>query len=300
MPLHRLTTITLGVPDLEAAREFYRDFGLREVTPGRFASAAGGEQLCLESSERRCLLQLGLGVDTHAELEEIASRLDELDAEARLEDAEFHAVDPGTETAIVVEVAERVAPRPRERRATNAPGRIERIGARSDAVLSMEPICPSKLGHVVLASPDPERSIEFFRDGLGFQVSDESGGAAFMRCSSDHHNLLVQPGPCAYLHHFAWEMADVDEIGLAAARLVADHPERSLWGPGRHGVGSNWFWYVRDPAGNYIEYYADMDVVEDAEAWKPHDWSDRLERALAVWSPPVPPEFFMPPDVSGA
>jgi catechol 2,3-dioxygenase-like lactoylglutathione lyase family enzyme len=297
VPLHRLTTITLGVPDVEAARAFYRDFGLREVAPGRFASAAGGEQLRLESSERRCLLELGLAVDAHAELDPIAERLDELGAQARLEEAELHAVDPGTETAIVVQVTDRVAPRPLERLATNAPGRSERVGARSGAVLNTEPICPSKLGHVVLASPDPERSIAFFRDGLGFEVSDESAGAVFMRCSSDHHNLLVQPGPFFYLHHIAWEMADLDQIGLAARCLLENHPESSVWGPGRHGIGSNYFWYVRDPAGNFLEYYADMDVIEDADAWKPYDWSDRMEQALAVWGPPAPPEFFTPPDM---
>ena len=32
--------------------------------------------------------------------------------------------------------------------------------------------------------------------GIGFQVSDEVRGvAAFIRCSTDHHNLLIQPSP---------------------------------------------------------------------------------------------------------
>ena len=30
MPLHRLTSVTIGVPDVDAARVFYRDFGLTE------------------------------------------------------------------------------------------------------------------------------------------------------------------------------------------------------------------------------------------------------------------------------
>jgi hypothetical protein len=29
------------------------------------------------------------------------------------------------------------------------------------------------------------------------------------------------------------------------------HPERHVWGLGRHYVGSNFFWYLRDPAGNF-------------------------------------------------
>ena len=297
MPLHRLTAIALGVPDLDPTRAFYRSFGLMEFAPGRFASTAGGEQLRLEQREERGLVELGLGVDSATELEAIANRLMGLGAAAKLVDGDLQAVDPGTGAVVVIGVADRLAPRSQERIATNAPGRKDRVGERSSAVLSTEPPRPSKLGHVVLASPDPERSLSFFRDGLGFEVSDESAGAVFMRCSTDHHNLLVQPGPCAYVHHVAWEMDDIDAIGLAARRLLASHPESSLWGPGRHGIGSNYFWYVRDPAGNFVEYYADMDVIEDSDAWKAYDWSDRIEQALAVWGPPAPPEFFAPSDI---
>jgi len=41
----------------------------------------------------------------------------------------------------------------------------------------------------------------FFTDGLGFKVSDRiSGVGAFMRCSTDHHNLLVLAAPVSFLH----------------------------------------------------------------------------------------------------
>jgi len=43
MPLHRLTTITLGVPDVDAAVEFYEDFGLETTGDKRLSSADGGE-----------------------------------------------------------------------------------------------------------------------------------------------------------------------------------------------------------------------------------------------------------------
>jgi catechol 2,3-dioxygenase-like lactoylglutathione lyase family enzyme len=33
MALHRLASITLGVPDVGASAAFYRDFGLTEVGP---------------------------------------------------------------------------------------------------------------------------------------------------------------------------------------------------------------------------------------------------------------------------
>ncbi len=52
---------------------------------------------------------------------------------------------------------------------------------------------------------------------------------------------------------------DVDEVGRGAVAMLPDHPERHIWGMGRHHAGSNFFWYLKDPAGNFSEYYSDMD-----------------------------------------
>jgi hypothetical protein len=42
-----------------------------------------------------------------------------------------------------------------------------------------------------------------------------------MRCSTDHHNVLVQQVPLAFLHRTSWQVNDVDEIGRGAtARLL--------------------------------------------------------------------------------
>ena len=45
MPIHRISSITIGVPDVDKTAEFYRDFGMTETAPGQFATADGGEQL---------------------------------------------------------------------------------------------------------------------------------------------------------------------------------------------------------------------------------------------------------------
>ena len=50
--------------------------------------------------------------------------------------------------------------------------------------------------------------------------------------------------------------------------LEAD-PDRHSWGLGRHFIGSNFFWYLRDPAGNFSEYYSDMDCIVDDALWQP-------------------------------
>jgi catechol 2,3-dioxygenase-like lactoylglutathione lyase family enzyme len=178
----------------------------------------------------------------------------------------------------------------------NAPGRTERVGARADAVLRAAPVRPRRLSHVVLGSPDADATHAFFTEGLGFKVSDRIPGVgAFLRCSTDHHNVLVQGAPVTFLHHTSWMVDDVDEVGRGGARMVAADPDRHVWGLGRHHIGSNFFWYLRDPAGNFAEYGSDLDVIVDDELWKAEDIADL--RALVSWGPRVPPSFITPDDL---
>jgi catechol-2,3-dioxygenase len=178
----------------------------------------------------------------------------------------------------------------------NAPGRTQRPDARAPGVLREGPVRPRRLGHVVVGSTDQEASLRFFTQGLGFKVSDLVPGAAFMRCSTDHHNVLVHQAPVPFLHHSAWQVDDVDEVGRGATRMLEGHPERHTWGLGRHFLGSNFFWYLKDPAGNFSEYYADMDCIVEDQLWKPGYWQDAL--AMYSWGPPPPPSFIRPEDLA--
>ena len=58
----------------------------------------------------------------------------------------------------------------------------------------------------------------------------------------------------------------------------------SVWGLGRHFLGSNLFWYFRDPAGNFAEYFADLDQIGDDDAWIARDWAP--DKSLYAWGPP--------------
>jgi catechol 2,3-dioxygenase-like lactoylglutathione lyase family enzyme len=297
MALHRLTTITVGVPDVDAASAFYRDFGLVDLGNGRFATTDGGEQLRLVPADRRGLQQLGLGADDLGDLDRIASSLAAIGVTSSRDDDGLHALDPTTSTAITVSVAPRLDVTPTPAEVFNAPGRAERTGERADAVLRENVVRPRRLSHVVLGSPDADASQRFFTDGLGFKVSDRVPGVgAFMRCSTDHHNVLVQGAPVTFLHHTSWMVDDVDEVGRGGAHMVAADPARHVWGMGRHHIGSNFFWYLRDPAGNFAEYYSDLDVVDDDDMWHPSAIADR--RALYAWGPPVPDEFLAPSDLA--
>src|SRR5689334_3811489 len=213
MPLHRLTHVVMGVPNVAEVASYYRDFGLTPTTyDHRFSTVDGGEQLTLVKTARRRLVELGVGADDADDLVRVASRLDKLGISYERTDTTVSAHDRGTEAVVRVEIAERLAQRPAPTPLYNNPGSVARTGARADGILREDRVHPRKLGHVVLGSTDHEGSQRFFIDGLGFRISDSVPDmATFMRCSSDHHNVLLQPTPVAFLHHTSWQVDDVDD-----------------------------------------------------------------------------------------
>ena len=302
MSLHGLTSITLGVPDVDAVASYYEDFGLRRLgdRPGRglvFATAEGGEQLALRPAERRRLLEIGIGADDPDDLGQVEAGLRRLGVGFERDDLGLRVRDPNSALQVSVQVSPRIAESAVKQEPTNGPGRPGRPNGRAPAVEREGRVRPRRLGHVVVGSLDQEASQRFFTEGLGFKVSDRVPGlASFMRCSTDHHNLLVQQAPVNFLHHSAWEVDDVDEVGRGATAMLENHPERHIWGLGRHHIGSNFFWYLKDPAGNFSEYYSDLDIILDDQLWKPSVVEGA--RGLYNWGPPPPPSFIHPEDLA--
>jgi hypothetical protein len=65
----------------------------------------------------------------------------------------------------------------------------------------------------------------------------------------------------------------VPDVGETAA-YYTDYAASTAFfteGPGRHDAGSNFLWYLKDPAGNFCEYYSDMDCIVDDQLWTPED-----------------------------
>jgi catechol 2,3-dioxygenase-like lactoylglutathione lyase family enzyme len=300
MALHRLRSLAIAVPAAEATRAFYRDFGLDETAEGRFETTDGGEQLEIVPARTRRLLALSVGADDADDLARAEASLARLGIDVETGKDWLRAIEPALGACVELRVEPRIAQKPVATLPANGPGRSGRIDSRSPAALPAPPGRPRRLSHVVVGSPDAAVTTRFLVEGIGFRLTEEVPAIAssFLRCSEDHHNVLVQHAPIAFLHHSAWEMDDVDAVGRAAASMLAADPSRHLWGLGRHGIGSNFFWYLRDPAGNFAEYTSDLDVIADEEAW--HVAASTPAHPLAVWGPPVPYEFIAPADVAAA
>ena len=297
MALHRLNKIVLGVPDVDAAEPFYRDFGLEPLGNGRFATVDGGEQLELRQRDRRGLIELGVGCDDPDDLDRAAFDLATAGFPAERGDGYVLVNDVGSGVDVRVSVAPRYEQTRFDVPTPNAPGADLRLGERAPGCVRTESVRPRKLGHVVLGSVDVPASERLFLDALGFRVSDRvTNVGAFMRCSTDHHNLMVTASPAKFLHHTSWQVEDLDEVGRGASALIKADPSRHSWGMGRHNVGSNFFWYVKDPAGNLTEYYSDLDIITDELAWQVGEWDAR--HSIAAWGPRPPKGFFAPDDVA--
>jgi catechol 2,3-dioxygenase-like lactoylglutathione lyase family enzyme len=297
MALHRLTTLHVGVTRFDDTREWYRQFGLEEDDPGVLSTRDGGEQLILEDAPYRGIRRIGVGVDDPDDLSRLAAALETADPGIEVDLGEtLRFRDPVDHVSYEFSVAPRYDAGPVGVPALNTPSNVARSDTPADAVLRAEPMRPSNLTHMVRGTVDPEASIEFHTKVLGFEVSDRLGDfGAFMRCGEVHHNLAVQRAPAPFLHHISFECDDVDDVGRGAARMLDLDADSHVWGLGRHAIGSNYFWYLKDPSGNFAEYSSDIDRITDQDRWRPKDWDDK--EVLYSWGPPTPVEFLIPPDI---
>ena len=297
MSLHGLLSVTIGVPNVEETAAYYAEFGLAPAEDGWLATRDGGQQLRILPAPTRRLLELRVAADDPDDLARAAAGLTRLGVPKELRETSLEATEPVTGVRVFLDVAPRT--RQDEVPATlyNGPGRLDRPDTRAPGLVRADRVQPRKLGHAVLGSTDHQATMAFFTDGLGFKISDRiKGVGAFMRCSTDHHNVLVLGAPVSFLHHTSWQVDDVDDVGRGACAMLEGRPERHVWGLGRHYAGSNFFWYLKDPAGNFSEYYSDMDCIIDDQLWTPEDLEGA--RGLFSWGPPPPPSFLHPEDLA--
>lgn len=148
-----------------------------------------------------------------------------------------------------------------------------------------------RLGHLTFLSADAAALVSFWREGLGFRLSDVATGFTWMRCDPYHHTLAVGPHPAAtILHHHAWEIQDVSALTKYCDRNAAEGRPQ-MWGPVRHGPGFNIATYMPDVSGALIEVYTDLLTIADEENYQPTDWSD-VPLAMNLWGTMPSPETF--------
>lgn len=154
----------------------------------------------------------------------------------------------------------------------------------------------TKLGHVVLAVRDLERSAVFYTQVLGFRISDVypdtmiPGGMVFMRCNADHHGVALvgaakEAARNAELHHLAFEVATLDEVVRASSHLKANGVQIDF--EGRRRAGCQVAVEFRDPDNHRLEIYWGLDQVgSGGEVRPPDEWREFFSLEEAIDNPP--------------
>ena len=138
-----------------------------------------------------------------------------------------------------------------------------------------------RIGHVHLKVADLERALGFWRDVLGFEVTQTRPGAVFLSAGGYHHHIALNtwqseggPAPprnATGLYHVAVLYPSRAALAGALKRVKAAGIE--LEGASDHGVSEAL--YLRDFDGNGVELYRDRPKEE---------WPRTADGALSMTS----------------
>ena len=294
--------VIFGAAELDEPRRFFSDWGLTRRSNSRsrvvFATGNGSAiEICRENAKHLApktaddsqFREFVLAAKSQKQVDRVGAEISRDRPVEQLPDGRLRFQDDSG-LHLSVCVSTRGDSRPAAPTGFNQPGQRNRV----DRVASFhEQAHPWQMGHIVFFVPDVNAAESFYRERLGFHLSDRyvGGAGVFLRWArrSEHHNmfLLKSPHGRACLHHLAFEVESPHEVfggGLAFSRK--GWPTQV--GPGRHPISSAYFWYFKNPLGGAVEYFCDPDFV--TESWKPRNF--RLNRFsewhLAEGIPPPP------------
>lgn len=176
---------------------------------------------------------------------------------------------------------------------TARPGRLLRVDHRPSLV--------KRIGHVVISTPEIEKSVAWARRHLGIVASDDVHMeddpntllASFNRVDAgpeyvDHHVMMFGRHASSGMNHVSFEVQDFDDLATGHDTLMQKYPDLHLWGLGRHTLGAQVFDYWMDPWGRVHEHWTDTDVLNNSHEYRKHPQSTGLH---SQWGPQAPQAF---------
>jgi catechol 2,3-dioxygenase-like lactoylglutathione lyase family enzyme len=279
MNITHLRYVAIATPEFERSKAFFTEgWGLRDsgavLDGSAFLQTQSDEpfQLALIRGAERKVVRIAFGLASRRDVDAAANALDRAGVPTLAMPHElptpghgygFQFLDPDNRC---IELSADVTP-----------------GARGAA----GPV-PQKLAHIVVNTPDIDRATAFYRDVLGFKLSDWSEHVmSFLRCNPEHHSIAFNAAAHAAYNHTSWTMGSIDELFRAQGRVRA-FGTPLMWGTGRHGPGSQVFNYFIEPSGYVVELIADGIEIADDAAWQPQVW-ERKPEFMDLWGTSGPP-----------
>lgn len=141
------------------------------------------------------------------------------------------------------------------------------------------------VGHIHLSVSDINRSLSFYKDILGFEITNWYGNSAvFLSAGGYHHHIGLNtwqskggsqaPQGSTGLYHVAFLYPSRLELAKAVLNIIeAGYP---IDGTADHGVSEAV--YLRDPDGNGVELYVDRPKS---------DWPTLSDGSLDMYTEPL-------------
>ena len=134
---------------------------------------------------------------------------------------------------------------------------------------------PLGMGHAVLNVVDVEPLLPFYRDLLGFHVTDcglKPYKLYFFHVNGRHHSFAMVGSGRQGLHHFMVELFSLDDVGQGYD-LAQLEDGRVAYTLGRHTNDHMTSFYSHTPSGFFVEYGWGGRVIDPA-TWQPHETHD--------------------------
>jgi 2,3-dihydroxybiphenyl 1,2-dioxygenase len=134
---------------------------------------------------------------------------------------------------------------------------------------------PLGMGHAVLHAEDVEPLLPFYRDLLGFRVSDyglKPYKLYFFHINGRHHSFAMVGSGKRGLHHFMVELCALDDVGQGYD-LAQLEDGRVAYTLGRHTNDHMTSFYTHTPSGFFVEYGWAGRVIDPA-TWRAHETHD--------------------------
>jgi 2,3-dihydroxybiphenyl 1,2-dioxygenase len=150
------------------------------------------------------------------------------------------------------------------------------------------------LGHAVINARSQDESKKFYRDVLGFRLSDHivcdlygyKVNIAFFHANPRHHTIAFGDSQKKRIHHFMIEARSMDDVGLAFDRSLRAGV-RIINTLGKHPNDKMFSFYAKTPSGFQFEFGWGGREVDDS-TWQPTTYDH-----ISEWGH-HPPEFLAP------
>ncbi|MEK3934907.1 VOC family protein [Sporosarcina sp. FSL W7-1349] len=117
----------------------------------------------------------------------------------------------------------------------------------------------AKLGHVSLVTPNLEKSLWFFHEVLGLEITERSSDTVYLRAYGEfeHHSLVLKAGDRAYMDHIGWRVKRPEDVEQFEHLLKQSGTEVQKILKG-HEAGQGDAIRFQMPTGHNFELYYDV------------------------------------------